>query len=67
MLQITIQLNKSGYYLKKLKVPSDEILKFIEDFEDITQKYINSINKNVAAIVIHTDRQQKLNILKEFI
>lgn len=55
------------YYLKKLKVPSDEIFKFIEDFEDITQKYINSINKNVAAIVIHTDRQQKLNILKKFI
>lgn len=55
------------YYLKLLKVPKTEIKAFIREFEKITDNYLNAVNTNVAAIVIHPDLKSRMTILKTFI
>lgn len=55
------------YYLKLLKVPKTEIKAFIREFEKITDNYVNAVNTNVAAIVIHPDLKSRMTILKTFI
>ena len=51
------------YYLKLLKVSKAEIKSFIREFENITQEYNASVNKNVSKITIHPDLFSRLNIL----
>ena len=55
------------YYMKLLKVSKTEIKAFIREFERITEHYRQSVNPNVAAIVIHPDLLARMNILKNFI
>lgn len=55
------------YYMKLLKVSKTEIKAFIREFERITEHYKQSVNPNVAAIVIHPDLLARMNILKNFI
>ena len=55
------------YYMKLLKVSKTEIKAFIREFERITEHYRQSVNSNVAAIVIHPDLLTRMNILKNFI
>ena len=53
--------------LKMLQVSNTELKAFIREFEKITDSYINSVNSNVAAIVIHLDLSSRMNLLKQFI
>lgn len=55
------------YYLKMLKVPKSDIKSFIKEFEKITNKYISSVNPNVARMVIHPDLNGRMNILKNYL
>ena len=55
------------YYMKLLKVSKTEIKAFIREFERITDHYRQTVNPNVAAIVIHPDLPTRMNILKNFI
>ncbi len=55
------------YYMKLLKVSRTEIKAFIREFEKITNNYKQTVNSNVAAIVIHPDLSARMNILKNFI
>lgn len=55
------------YYLKLLEVPKTEIRSFIRDFEKITDEYMNSVESAVANMVIRTDLQSRLEILKKYI
>lgn len=55
------------YYLKLLKVPKTEIKAFVREFEKITDNYVNVVNANVAAIVIHPDLRSRMAILKTFL
>lgn len=55
------------YYLKLLKISKTELKSFIRDFENITNNYINSVNQNVAKMVVHPDLKSRINLLKNFI
>lgn len=55
------------YYMKLLKVSKTEVKAFIREFERITDDYRQSVNPKVAAIVIHSDLLNRMNILKNFI
>ncbi len=55
------------YYMRLLKVSKTEIKVFIREFEKITDNYRQTVNPNVAAIVIHPDLTARMNILKNFI
>lgn len=55
------------YYLKLLKVPKTEIKAFVREFEKITDNYVNVVNANVVAIVIHPDLKSRMAILKTFL
>ncbi len=54
------------YYMKLLKVSKTEMKAFIREFERITDHYRQTVNPNVAAIVIHPDLPTRMNILKNF-
>lgn len=56
-----------AYYMKLLKVSKTEIKAFIRGFEKITDNYRQAVNSDVAAIVIHQDLAERMNILKKFI
>ena len=56
-----------SYYLKLLQMPNSEILRFIEEFEHITETYRSEVNPAVASIVIHPDLTKRLEILKNYI
>lgn len=53
-----------SYYLKLLQMPNSEILKFIEEFEHITETYRSEVNPAVASIIIHPDLTKRMEILK---
>ena len=55
------------YYMKLLRVSKTEIKLFIREFEKITEKYRQSVNSDVAAMVIHPDLNSRMNILKNYI
>lgn len=55
------------YYLKRLELPKSEINAFIRDFEKIVEDYRKSVNRNVAAKVIHPDLPSRIAILKKFL
>lgn len=55
------------YYMKLLRVSKTEIKLFIREFEIITEKYRQSVNSDVAAMVIHPDLNSRMNILKNYI
>ncbi|WP_242945332.1 Abi family protein [Hespellia stercorisuis] len=55
------------YYLKLLQVSKTELKAFIRDFEKITEDFRNSVNPNVASIVIHPDLSSRMNFLKNFL
>lgn len=55
------------YYMKLLKVSKTEIKVFIREFERITDNYINMVNANVSAIVVHPDLKSRMGILKNFL
>ena len=55
------------YYMKLLKVSKTEIKAFIREFEKITDNYRQTVNPNVATIVIHPDLTSRMNILKKFL
>jgi len=55
------------YYLKLLKVPKTEIRAFVRTFEQITYKYEEAVNQEVAAIVIHPDVKSRMKALEEYI
>lgn len=48
-------------------MPNSEILKFIEEFEHITETYRSEVNPAVASIVIHPDLTKRMEILKNYI
>ena len=52
------------YYLKLLEVPNQEIIAFIEEFDRITDRYKNSVNDNVANLVVHPDLPTRIIKLK---
>lgn len=54
------------YYLKLLKVSKTELKAFVRGFEKITDNYRQSVNTNVASIVIHPDLSTRMNLLKKF-
>lgn len=58
-----------AYYLKLLGVPKTEIKTFINEYEKITNKYIQSLQGNVAAVkaVITKDWKQRMDILKKYL
>ena len=56
-----------SYYLKLLQMPNSEILKFIEEFEHITETYRSEVNPAVASIIIHPDLTKRMEILKNYI
>lgn len=55
------------YYMKMLKVSKTEIKAFIREFEKITDNYRQSVNNEVAELVIHPDLEARMNILKSYI
>lgn len=55
-----------SYYMKRLWLSKTEIKEFIRKFEKITYNYRQSVNIDVAAIVIHPDLSARMNILKNF-
>ena len=55
------------YYLKLLHMSKTEIKAFIREFERITEEYRSSVNPNVAAIVIHPDLSNRMEILKKYV
>lgn len=56
-----------SYYMKLLKAPKTEIKAFIREFEKIINNYKQSVNTNVAALVIHPSLPVKMKLLKNFI
>ena len=54
------------YYMKLLKVSKTELKAFVRDFEKITYNYRESVNANVASMVIHPDLAARMNSLKNF-
>lgn len=52
------------YYMKLFQVSKTELKTFIRDFEKVTEDYRNSVNSNVAAIVIHPDLSGRMFFLK---
>lgn len=55
------------YYMKLFGISKMELKAFIRDFERITEGYRNSVNPDVAAIVIHPDLPVRLIFLKNFL
>lgn len=55
------------YYLKLLKVSKAEIQSLVQEFEKITNEYINSVNSNVSTITIHPDLVSRMTALKNSI
>lgn len=55
------------YYMKLFGISKMELKAFIRDFERITEGYRNSVNPDVAAIVIHPDLPVRLILLKNFL
>jgi len=55
------------FYLKMLGTSKKEIKAFIHDFEKVTNEYKNSVQANVANIVIRSDFSTRMNILKNYI
>ena len=56
-----------SYYLKLLHVSKTEVKAFIHDFEKITAKYKKSVNPSIYTMVVHSDLQKRMTILKQFI
>lgn len=56
-----------SYCMKLLQVSKTELKVFIREYEKITNGYRDSVNLNVASIVIHPDLSGRLNSLKNFI
>lgn len=52
------------YYLKLLKAPNNEVIEFIETFEDITNEYLTMVNADVSAITIHPEWDARMELLK---
>lgn len=55
------------YIMKLLGTTKTELKTFIRDFEKITDDYRNSVDPNVANIVIHPDLSARMSILKNYI
>lgn len=55
------------YYMKLLQMSKTELKAFIRDFERLTAEYKDSVNSNVAEIVIHPDLSSRMECLKKFI
>lgn len=45
------------YYLKLLMVPKDEIQKFIQEYENIVQRYEKNVGRRIRDVVIHPIRK----------
>lgn len=56
-----------SYYLKLLKASKTEIKGFVREFERITDDYRNAVNPAVSSIVIHTDLNSRMNVLKNYL
>lgn len=54
------------YYLKLLMVPKDEIQKFIQEYENIVQRYEKNVGRRIREVVIHPDQKSRIEILKKF-
>ena len=54
------------YYLKLLMVPKDEIQKFIQEYENIVQRYEKNVGRRIRDVVIHPDQKSRIEILKKF-
>lgn len=55
------------YYLKILGVAKAETIAFIHDFERVTDEYRDSINPNVASMVIRSDLSERMTTLESSI
>ena len=56
-----------AYYMVLLNVPRTEIKAFLREFENITDKYRNSVNTNVSAIAIHPDLGSRISMLRNYV
>ncbi|MBQ9768136.1 MAG: Abi family protein [Lachnospiraceae bacterium] len=56
-----------SYYLKLLHVSKTEIKAFIREFERVTEEYKNIVNSGVAAMVIPSDMQSRMQALKKYV
>lgn len=54
------------YYLKLLMVPKDEIQKFIQEYENIVQRYEKNVGRRIRDVVIHPDQKSRIEVLKKF-
>ncbi len=55
------------YYLKILGVAKAETIAFIHDFERVTDEYRDSINPNIASMVIRSDLSERMKTLESSI
>ena len=55
------------YYLKILGVAKAETIAFIHDFDRVTDEYRDSINPNVASMVIRSDLSERMTTLESSI
>ena len=47
-----------------MKAPNNEVIEFIETFEDITNEYLTMVNADVSAITIHPEWDARMELLK---
>ena len=47
-------------------VPKDEIQKFIQEYENIVQRYEKNVGRRIRDVVIHPDQKSRIEILKKF-
>lgn len=55
------------YYLKALKVSKNEILVFIQNFENVISTYKKAVNATISSKVVHPDTEKRMNLLKNYI
>ncbi len=53
--------------LHKFEIPKREIVKFINDFDDIIEEFRKQIDIDIFSKIIFTDKKAKLNCLKSYI
>lgn len=53
------------FLLKHLNVSNREIVKFIDEFKNITKEYIKSLDKNITNITINKNWLSRICVLKE--
>lgn len=56
-----------AYYLKCLGVSKTEIISFLKQYDNLTQKYCELVDDEVGRIVVRNDYKQRINTMKDYL